>query len=130
MNTSKDIGQTSKSSSLAMISKPTKKNCVSESIAPTSMFMKNKGLTDSDVIHQTSRYLNSHAYKLTDIDNKNGATTSVTQNVRLLREIAPVIPNPYEGKRADWDETGFLIDTQLGSVVKAAASTSTWKRKN
>ena len=117
------------SHSLIVSSKTKTKNVfVPESIAPNTMFLKDKGQTNADIIYTTNRYLSHHAYKLTDIDKKESGS-SIVQNVRMLREVAPVIPNHYEGTRSEWNSTAVLKGTQLGSLVNAAASSSTWKRK-
>ena len=80
---------------------------------------------------QTNKYLSRHAYKICDIDANN--ESSMVQNVRLLREVPPYCPDPtvVDGKptRQNWDGTALLKGTQVGSMVKATPSTTTWKRK-
>lgn len=72
--------------------------------------------------------MNHHAYKICDIDAKNEA--SLTTNVKLLREVGPKCNNPFEGdnERSEWNGTAVLKGSYMGSMVKAAASSTTWKR--
>lgn len=105
---------------------------VSTSVAPSTMFQRMKGQTNPDVIKQTNLYLNKHAYKMSDIDATN--ESAMTANVRLLREVEPRCPDPYtdpatgETFREKWNDTCNIKGTHMGSMVKAAASKSTWKR--
>jgi len=83
-----------------------RKGCVSEIVACPTMFQKNKGLTNSDVVQTTTKFLSKYAYKITDIDNPAGS--SATSNIRLLREIEPRCKDPYEGKRPNWEDRSMF----------------------
>lgn len=104
---------------------------VSESVAPTIMFQRNKGLNNAELVNQTTKYLCQHASKIIDIDQK--ATSSITSNVKLLREIPPFCKDPYpkDGplSRSEWNNNSTMTGTGLGSMVKSCASATTWKRK-
>lgn len=104
---------------------------VGDSIAPVTMFQKMKGLTNPDIIDQTTNYLSKHAFKISDIDQK--ATSSVISNIKLLREVPPYCKNPYpaagEHAREKWNDNSTMTGVGLGSLVQATASTSTWKRR-
>lgn len=56
---------------------------VSPSVAPETMFQKNKGLRNNDVATHTNRLLCTRAYKICDIGDN---TPELTQNVVLIRE--------------------------------------------
>lgn len=105
---------------------------VSESVAPQTMFLRMKGASNADIIETANQYLHKHAYKISDIDGANNS--SITQNVRLLREIVPLCPDPYVNKRTGelirekWNETCNVKGSHLGSLVNATPSSSTWKR--
>jgi hypothetical protein len=106
---------------------------VGESVAPKTMFLKNKGDSNPDVVDTTTEYMRAHAYKITNIDARGGSEMS--SNVRLLREIAPFCKDPYEGTKAGqsrekWDNIQAFKGTALGSKVKATASATTWKTKS
>lgn len=104
---------------------------VGESVAPPTMFLKMKGLTNPDIIEQTTSYLSKHAFKISDIDQKSSA--QMISNIKLLREVPPYCKNPYptEGPaaREAWNDNSTMQGVGLGSMVKSASSTSTWKRK-
>lgn len=104
---------------------------VSESVAPTIMFQRNKGLNNAELVNQTTKYLCQHASKIIDIDQK--ATSSITSNVKLLREIPPFCKDPYpkDGplSRSEWNNNSTMTGTGLGSMVKSCNSATTWKRK-
>ncbi len=112
--------------------KAIKKGRVSEAVAPKTMFLHFKGASNSDIIETTNRYLHTHAYKISTLDTAN--SSSMTSNVRLLREIVPLCPNPYldrkTGKdyREPWDITSNMKGTHVGSLVQCAASSTTAKR--
>jgi hypothetical protein len=105
---------------------------VSEAVCPKTMFMAMKGANNSDIIETTNKYLHNHAYKISTLDTAN--SPSMTANVRLLREIVPLCSNPYLDKktgkdtRESWNDTSQMTKTGVGSLVKCAASTTTWKR--
>lgn len=102
---------------------------VSASVAPPTMFMKATGQTNADVIDQTNQYLSKYAYSIRELDDTSGK--GLTANVRLLREVAPALPNERkDAKRIQpWESASMFKGTGLGSKVKAVASSSTWKRK-
>ena len=104
---------------------------VGESVAPVTMFQKMKGLSNPDVIEQTTHYLSKHAFKISDIDQK--ATSSVISNIKLLREVPPYCKNPYPVKgdnaREKWNDNSTMTGVGLGSLVQSTSSTTTWKRK-
>lgn len=74
-----------------------------------------------------------------DIDAR--ASNAASYNVRLLREIAPRCRDPYQPPgestdrrrsakgRAKWDDTCAMGGVGLGSMVRAPASSTTWKRR-
>lgn len=109
-----------------------RKGRVSSSVACATMFQRNKGQTNSDVINQTNKYLSKHAYKISDIDSSN--ESAMTANVRLLRDVEPRCKNPFfdpvtkESTLGKWDNTSNLKGTGMGSLVKAIPSSTTWKR--
>jgi len=104
---------------------------VGESVAPATMFQKMKGLTNPDVIEQTTHYLSKHAFKISDIDQKSSA--QMISNIKLLREVPPYCKNPYPNKgasaRESWNDNSTMQGVGLGSMVQAPASSTTWKRK-
>lgn len=107
---------------------------VSEAVAPRTLFKYREGCTNSDLVDTTTKLLSLHASKLTDIDR--GSSTEMIANIRLLREVAPKTKDPYEElakktgiPKVQWDNTSQFTGTGLGSMVKAPASSSTWKRK-
>ena len=115
---------------LAKTKKPMRKSRVSDIVAPPTMFMKNKGNSNADMVEQTMKFLSKHAYKITDIDRKSGA--EMTYNIRLLREIEPRCKDPYKGnkQREPWDEQSqFVSGYGIGSKVDCVASTSTYHQK-
>lgn len=111
--------------------KPKRLARVGDSVAPPTMFQKMKGLTNPDVIEQTTNYLSKHAFKISDIDQK--ATSSVISNIKLLREVPPYCKNPYptqgENARDKWNDNSTMQGVGLGSMVQACSSSTTWKRK-
>ena len=60
---------------------------VSSSVAPSSMFLKDRGMRNADIAVQTNKLLSTHAYSICEFGDGN--STSLTQNVRLLREDPP-----------------------------------------
>ncbi len=83
---------------------------------------------------QTSKLLSQHAFKICNFETANDPTLSA--NVRLLRGcgVGPSYPDPYvthTGKRvkAQWNDTCNMTGVQIGSLVLAAPSATTWKRK-
>lgn len=104
---------------------------VGDSVAPPTMFLKMKGLTNPDIIEQTTNYLSKHAFKISDIDQKSSA--QMISNIKLLREVPPYCKNPYptEGPtgRAAWNDNSTMQGVGLGSMVQAVSSSTTWKRK-
>jgi hypothetical protein len=76
-----------------------------------------------------AKNLSKHAYKVSCIGDRN--ERSSISNVQLLREIPPSISNVQNQRGIrDWDETSNLKNVGLGSMVQAAASRTTWLRKN
>lgn len=127
----------------------TKKNFVSTSIAPPTMFLKNQGQNTADLIKETNQLLNKHAYKIMTLSPASSSTTtttsdasstsigsnsqksssnsSISSNVRLLREVSPLIPYPDIPdlkNRPKFENKVGLKGSGLGSMVKAASSTS------
>jgi len=109
--------------------KPLRKSRVSDIVAPQTMFMRDKGNSNADMVETTMKYLKKYAYKITDIDNKAGA--ELTYNIRLLREIEPRCKDPYKGKnREKWDEQSqFVPGYGIGSKVDCVPSSSTYHQK-
>lgn len=104
---------------------------VGESVAPPTMFLKMKGLTNPDIIEQTTNYLSKHAFKISDIDQKSSA--QMISNIKLLREVPPYCKNPYptdgpNGREA-WNDNSTMQGVGLGSMVQSVSSSTTWKRK-
>mmetsp|Transcript_11137 Transcript_11137/g.11160 ORF Transcript_11137/g.11160 Transcript_11137/m.11160 type:complete len:313 (+) Transcript_11137:178-1116(+) len=105
---------------------------VSGSVADPCMFTRGVGQSDPDRIAETSKLLSINAYKICDVEASSNP--SLTSNVRLLREVGPVHKDPYvtkDGRRVknSWNDTSNMTATQVGSLVSAAPSSSTWKRK-
>lgn len=115
---------------LKLVKAPVKRFArVTGSCAPPTMFQRNKGQTNADVIDQTNKFLSKYAYLVREIDDTSG--TGVTQNVRLLREIPPYVPNERKDlkKVKPWESASLFQGSGLGSKVKATPSATTWKRK-
>lgn len=94
-------------------------------------FKKDAGLTDPDVLAETSKLLGKHAFKICSFETSNDP--SLTGNVRLLRDVGTCCPNPFlkSGKQKikEWDNTAALTGTNVGSLVQATPSSTTWIRK-
>lgn len=108
--------------------KPVKSHAltVSSSVAPVTMFQKMKGLTNADLIEQTTQRIGKHGFKISNIDHPCEAMAS---NVRLLRDIPPRFEdNPFP-KRQDWNDTSNMGKVGLGSMVQGTGGSSTWRRK-
>lgn len=100
------------------------------------MFMKNQGQSTADRIKETSELLNKHAYKIMTIssssesEGRGDASTSnssISSNVRLLREVSPFIPPPEIEElknRPKFNNKVVLKGSGLGSLVQSASSTS------
>eukprot|EP01031_Cornospumella_fuschlensis_P035852 gene35852-43485_t len=99
---------------------------VSASVAPPTMFMKNKGFNNADLTEQTMKYMTKHGFKILDLANPS--PESLTSNLPLLREVPPFIPNPYP-KREGWDRVGAMKGVGLGSMVKGTGGSTVWKKK-
>jgi len=101
---------------------------VSTAVAPTSLFIKNKGETNSDVVQTTTLYLTKYAYQITDIDQ--GGSVDMVSNVRLLREIEPRPHDPYgtKGRPVKWNDSALFTGSAIGSKVNCTPSSSTWKQ--
>lgn len=106
----------------------------SSAVADPAMFQKGVGQTDSDRVAETSKLLSKHAFKICNFETSNDPT--LTANVRLLRGcgIGPSFPDPFESRtgeraRALWNDTSNMTAVQVGSLVQAAPSATTWKRK-
>jgi hypothetical protein len=114
--------------------KPKKISRVTDIVAPPSMFMHDEGSTAVEVVETTNKFLCRHASKISAFESKND--TNVVSNVRLLRDVAPTFHDPYISKktglptRPKFEIATLAKGTSLGSMVKAAASASTWKRKS
>eukprot|EP01041_Mallomonas_annulata_P010659 gene10659-22250_t len=109
----------------------TASSTVSPNIVNSEMFLKNVGQTDPERIAETGRLLSKHAFRVCDIEGSSNP--ALTTNVRLLRDVGPVFSDPYVkyGRRIknSWDDTSNLKSSQVGSMVVAVPSSSTWKRK-
>jgi len=116
-----------KRSNLTGKKKPARKAHVSDIVACPTMFQKNKGLTNSDIVQTTTKYLSKFAYKISDIDNPAGS--SATSNVRLLRDIEPRCKDPYQGNRTAWEDRSLFKGSSVGSHVKCTPSATTYKQK-
>lgn len=88
---------------------------VSTAVAPTTMFLRNQGLNNSDMISATTKSLARYAYQINEID-ATGDTSHLTYNVRLLRDVYPKAADPYVSKktgqtsRAKWSaSTAFSL---------------------
>lgn len=126
--TEKSVQSTALSLNNNKSKKPVRKSRVSDIVAPQTMFMRDKGNSNADMVEQTMKYLKKYAYKITDIDNKAGA--ELTYNIRLLREIEPRCKDPYKGKREQWDEQSqFVKGYGMGSKVDCIPSSSTYHQK-
>jgi hypothetical protein len=104
---------------------------VSTAVAPRTMFQHKEGLSNPELVGQNTKYLNKYAAKISEIDSTSSA--EMLSNIRLLREVPPFCKDPYEVKgeatRVKWDDECTMRGTGLGSMVKATASATTWKRK-
>lgn len=95
-----------------------KRGLVSSAIAPKTLFLKKKGLTNADVVEAQVRLLGKYAFQVLDIDNKQGQE-GMTSNVRLLRDVEPTMQrvyNPYidkitgKSRKSDWSKsTSFKL---------------------
>jgi hypothetical protein len=122
---------------------------VSSSVAPPTMFQRMKGNTNPDIIKQvwdislssltllssqSSAFLNKHSFKICNLNPQSVTEEySISSNVRLLREVEPRCLDPYrtldgQPTRAPWSDTCNVKGSQIGSLVKATPSSSTWKR--
>jgi hypothetical protein len=88
---------------------------VSSEVAPRTMFLKNQGLSNSDMIASTTKALAQFAYQINEID-ASGDTSHLTYNVRLLRDVEPKCKDPYVDKktgkshREKWSSsTAFML---------------------
>ncbi len=70
---------------------------VSTAVAPTTMFLRNKGLSNADMIATTTKALAQFAYQINEID-ATGDTSHLTYNVKLLRDVEPKCKDPYVSK--------------------------------
>ena len=113
--------------------RPKRVSRVSDIVAPPSMFQKGAGNNNVEVVDQTNKYLCKYASILNELDNQND--TNVVANVRLLRTVEPTLKNPYVSKktgkciRPPFEFAKLAQGGSLGSMVKAANSSSTWKKK-
>ena len=71
---------------------------VSTAVAPTTMFKRNMGFSNADMIAQTTKALSQFAYQINEID-ATGDTTHLTYNVKLLRDVEPRCKDPYVNKK-------------------------------
>ena len=71
---------------------------VSSQVAPRTMFLKNQGLSNSDMIASTTKSLAKFAYQINEID-ATGDTSHLTYNVRLMRDAEPCCKDPYINKK-------------------------------
>ena len=122
-------------------SKPSRKidKKIMATVAPLTMFQRDIGLSNAEVVFQSTKNLSRHAFKISAF----GADQSgMQQNIMLLREMDPKCENPYVRvgpyngslpKRAEvkqsWNNTATMKGVSLGSMVDAVPSATTWKRK-
>ena len=73
---------------------PPRKGLVSSAVAPKTMFIRKKGLTNADVVEAQVSLLKKHAFRLCQV----GVPTDpgITQNVRLLRDVEPSVTKEYD----------------------------------
>ena len=122
-------------------SKPPKKldQKVLATVAPLTMFQHDVGLSDAEVVFQTTKNLSKHAFKISAFGESQ---SGIQQNIMLLRELAPRCSNPYErvgpyngrlpkrvSVKQTWDNTASMKHVGLGSMVNATPAATTWKRK-
>lgn len=106
----------------------------SAAVADPAMFLKGVGQSDADRVGETGKLLSKHAFKICNLETANDPTLAA--NVRMLRgnAIGPSFSDPYESRngsrvKARWDDTSNMTAVQVGSLVLAAPSATTWKRK-
>jgi len=92
---------------------PPFKGLVSAAIAPKTLFIKKRGLTNADVVEEQNKLLTKYAFQITTAGET--ADPGITQNVRLLRDVEPSLGN-YDP---------FLVDKKTGKRSKARWSSST-----
>ena len=102
---------------------------VSEAVAPRTMFKSKEGQTNADLIQERTQYLSKHAFKVTNIDEKQ--SSEIISNIRLLREAPPYCKDPYEDSkdRVSWNSTSQLTGTGLGSMVKSINSSTSYNKR-
>jgi hypothetical protein len=123
------ISSSTRNNSAETISKIKRRDV--ENVVPASMFKKMEGLSNAEIIEQTAKNLNKHAFKISCIGE--GDLTSSTSNIKLLRDIPPCLKSNVvkKGKLIkDWDETSNLKKVGMGSMVMATPSSTTWLRKH
>jgi hypothetical protein len=143
--------QSNSASTLTLPPSRTRTGRVSSSVAPPTMFQKMKGNTNPEIIKQvppflllsltrlisrpqSSTFLNKHSFKICNLNPQSVTEEyAISSNVRLLREVEPRCPDPYrtldgQPTRSTWNDTCNVKGSQIGSLVKATPSSSTWKR--
>ncbi len=100
---------------------------VSTSVAPETMFQRMKGLSNADLMEQATERLGRHGFKIVGIEKP--CSVAVASNVKLLRDIPPHFPNPYAGRREEWDGTSNMGKVGVGSLVQGTSSSTSWRRK-
>jgi hypothetical protein len=131
------LGSTGKSSQTLTIRKTKKKHVrsgrVSSMVAPETMFQYDEGKTNVEVVDATNKFLSVYASKLNELEAQSDV--NVVANVRLLRTVEPKFKDPYMDKktgkltRPSFDLSKLNQGGSIGSGVKCANSTSTWKKK-
>lgn len=99
---------------------------VSEASAPAEMFQSMVGYGEAEIIKEKNHALANHAFKICEVGSSN--SNALRDNVVMIRELGPTFRNPIPD-RASWNDTGNIKGTQIGSMVKATASRTTWIRK-
>mmetsp|Transcript_19085 Transcript_19085/g.50210 ORF Transcript_19085/g.50210 Transcript_19085/m.50210 type:complete len:331 (-) Transcript_19085:152-1144(-) len=99
---------------------------VGASVAPATMFLRDKGLNSMEVASSTNKLLCHKAFSLCNI--ADGNSSELTANVRLVRSEPKDSAYTPEG-RSTWDRNHATRGQLMGAFVKAPKSSTTVKRK-
>jgi hypothetical protein len=128
-----DMTLSKRQTSMKKSKKKKKISRVSDIVAPKTMFQYNEGQNNVEIVDTTNKLLCKYASVLNELDSQND--TNVVANVRLLRTVEPTFKNPYISKktgqisRPPFEFAKLAQGSSLGSGVKTANSSSTWKKK-